>query len=191
MKSMNWSAVASIAASISALLSLIGIVMNVYYNKKNYKANLEIKSRLSILNSIKKLVPDYIAQTSYALYIYSKDWSNANDKRLEKSGALPPGVIIGKTEISDYDAQLTRAKVVYFELETELRIYGCCQLIDDVENMWNILSHDNLKEISSTATNQYVSKEEQQIFDEFNKRKDKLNKNFSSWYKDEFRNLIK
>lgn len=165
--------------------------MNVYYNKKNYKANLEIKSRLSILNSIKKLVPDYIAQTNYALYIYSKGWSNANDKRLEKSGALPPGVIIGKTEISDYDAQLTRAKVVYFELETELRIYGCCQLIDDVENMWNILSHDNLKEISSTATNQYVSKEEQQIFDEFNKRKDKLNKDFSSWYKDEFRNLIK
>lgn len=191
MKNINWTAIASIAASISALLSLIGIVMNVYYNKKNYKANLEIKSRLSILNSIKKLVPDYIAQTNYALYIYSKGWSNANDKRLEKSGALPPGVIIGKTEISDYDAQLTRAKVVYFELETELRIYGCCQLIDDVENMWNILSHDNLKEISSTATNQYVSKEEQQIFDEFNKRKDKLNKDFSSWYKDEFRNLIK
>lgn len=191
MKNINWTAIASITASISALLSLIGIVMNVYYNKKNYKANLEIKSRLSILNSIKKLVPDYIAQTNYALYIYSKGWSNANDERLEKSGALSPGVIIGKTEISDYDAQLTRAKVVYFELETELRIYGCCQLIDDVENMWNILSHDNLKEISSTATNQYVSKEEQQIFDEFNKRKDKLNKDFSSWYKDEFRNLIK
>ena len=44
MNNVNWTAVASIAACLSAFISFISIVVNILNNKKTYKANLEIKS---------------------------------------------------------------------------------------------------------------------------------------------------
>ena len=184
LKNINWTALSSIAACVSAILSLVTIKVNIANNKKMYQANLEIKSKLDIIQSIKKLVPDYIAGTNYTLYLYSKAWSNTNDKR-------KPNVIIGRTEIADYDAQLTQAKRVYFELKTNLQVYEVELLLKEAEELWAVLNHENLYKISSTATNESITDPEQEVFDEFEEKKKKLIQDFSKWYKEEFQRLTK
>lgn len=191
MKNINWTAIASIAASISALLSLIGIGVNAYYSKKTYKANLEIKNKLNVVNAIKELVPKYIAETNYALYLHSKAWANVNDINNGIDKLSHPKVVIGRTELADYDDQLTKAKKVYFELKANLDIYEEKDLLADVVALWNVLSHENLNKISSTATNRGISELEQEVFNEFDTQKDKLTNDFIKWYKKEFQKLTK
>ncbi len=188
---IDWTMIASIAACVSAFLSLIGILVNLYFNRKTYKANLEINSKLDLLKSVRKLIPDYITAVNYTLYLYEKSWSNENDKKAKKEGNLNPGIIIGETSFEDYDTQLTNAKFTYSELKMFLKIYGSQDLLDDVEDVWNILDKENRDKINSTASNGYISKEEKTINDNFNKVSDKLTEDFAKWYNKEFKKLTK
>lgn len=191
MKNVNWTEVASIAACFSAFFSLIGIGVNAYYSRKAYRANLEIKNKLDVVNSIKELVPKYIAETNYALYLHSKAWANVNDINNGIDKLAHPKVVIGRTELADYDDQLTKAKKAYFELKANLDIYDAKDLLADVVALWNVLSHENLNKISSTATNIEVSESEQKVFNEFETKKNKLTNDLIKWYKQEFRELAK
>lgn len=191
MKNINWTEVASIAACFSALFSLIGIGINTYYSKKTYRANLKIKNKLDVVNLIRELIPKYIAETNYALYLYSKAWANINDTSNGMDKMSNPKVIIGRTELADYDDQLTKAKKAYFDLKANLDIYEAKDLLVDVETLWDTLNHKNLHEISSNATNIDVTKPEQKVFDEFESKKEVLTKDFIKWYKKEFQELTK
>ncbi|NRN84096.1 hypothetical protein [Lactobacillus helveticus] len=177
MKSMNWSAVASIAASISALLSLVGIIMNAHYNKKNYKANLEIKSKLDLLQSIGILVPEYIASVDYALFLYIK--ASADDIKHRN------------TSFEEYSKQLNEAKAKYFNLKSNLSIYKANDLKEYVEKVWQILDTDKLNEIRANVTNRGLSKQEVDANNYMNKHSKELINCFDLWYDHEFNKLTK
>lgn len=191
LKNINWAAISSVAASISALLSLISIFINTHYSRKNYKANLKINSKLELLKTVRKLVPDYITEVNATLYSYMKGWSNENDKKAKAENLLPPNIIMGETGLEDYDSRLTKAKIVYHELKTTLQIYENQQLLKDVELVWSILDKKNRDIIASVATNRGISPEEEKINSDFEKVSNKLTEDFTKWYNDEFQKLTK
>lgn len=190
MNNNIWTVIATGASAISAICSAIGIGINIYYNRKNYRANLEITSKLQLLKSVRKLVPDYITAVNYSLYLYEKGWSNENDRKAKQENRLTPGIIIGKIGLEAYDSQLTKAKIVYRELKTILKIYENKQLLEDVEKVWNILNKENLQKIKITATNAEISKEEKEINLNFKSKSDQLTDDFTKWYNMEFEKLV-
>ena len=94
-------------------------------------------------------------------------------------------------EISEREQQANHYKFTYSELKMFLKIYGSQDLLDDVEDVWNILDKENRDKINSTASNGYISKEEKTINDNFNKVSDKLTEDFAKWYNKEFKKLTK
>ena len=178
MNNVNWTAVASIAACLSAFISFISIVVNILNNKKTYKANLEIKSKLSLLNSIKNLTINYIAEVEYALFIYDIVWSNKNGPAKEGTKNLT---------LDDYNIQMSKTKPTHDMLITELKIYGSSDsLRHSVNRLWEFLDKNNLDLIEKYANNRGKSEKEKQFFKKFEKAKDKLLNDLKIWYKIEF-----
>ena len=76
INNINWTIVASIAAAVSAFASLISIIISYHWNRKTYKANVEIEPKLEALYTLRKLIPDYIAEINYVTYLYCKAAAN-------------------------------------------------------------------------------------------------------------------
>lgn len=177
---------------IPIILTLVTILITVHYNRKNYRANLEVRSKLEILNSINKLIAKYTAEVENLLYLFIKGCSNNNDKQLAKLKLLKPNVVVGKITTEDYDLKLAETKKIKIELEINMETYGNCEsILDDMEKLWHVLDYNNLQKISKVATNAKVSKAEEEISDKCKTAQEKLKNDFKKWYKREFDKLTK
>ena len=184
-----WSCVAAIAASISALLSLIGMIVNVHYNRKTYRANLEIKSKLDLLNEARKLVPEFLSEVKYASHLYMKASANSNDRKVDKENRLSPGVFYSDIDFSDYYNQLYKAQNSYYELKNMLKLLDYKDLTKNVEDIWK--HFNQVKSCCSDATNAYESNEEKEYNNRNEELSQKLLDDFSTEYTENVKNLIK
>lgn len=183
--------IATCSAAVSAIASLVSIGVNLCNNKKMYKANLERKSKLDLLQSIRILVPEYIASVDYALYLYIKASADENDKMQDEVRRLAPGVKYGNTTFEDYSKQLNEAKSRFFDLKNNLAIYKANNLEEYVDRVWHILDTKRLNGIKSNATNGGLSTQEVNANNYMNKHSKELIDHFNSWYNQEFNKLTK
>ncbi|CCI85075.1 hypothetical protein FC52_GL000613 [Lactobacillus pasteurii DSM 23907 = CRBIP 24.76] len=177
---------------IPIILTLVTILITVHYNRKNYRANLEVRSKLEILNSINKLIAKYIVEVDNSLYLFIKGCSNNNDKQLAKLKLSNPNVVVGKITTEDYDLKLAETKKIKTELEINMETYGNCEaILDDMEKLWHVLDHDNLQKISEVATNAEHSEAEKEVSNKCEIAQKRLKDDFKEWYKNEFDKLTK
>lgn len=181
INNIKWTIVASIAAAVSAFASLISIIISYHWNRKTYKANVEIEPKLEALYTLRKLIPDYIAEINYVTYLYCKAAANQNDERRAKENILPDGVIWGNITFEDHDRQMAKTKLVHEHLTAILRLEGAALLLKDAQELWNCLSLR--KEYYKEVTNEFVSKKEKEFNHLLNETSDKLNNDFIEYYK--------
>lgn len=170
--------IATVAAALSALMSLIGNLISIHYNRKTYRGNLEINRKLNTIDTIKKLIPKYLANVEYLCYVYGKACSNRNDGKGQ-----------GSTTFEDYDRQMDKAKTIRKQLELDLKIANNTEvLVLDIESIWKVI--DDLGRYFNTSTNSYLSDKEKEFNKNFKKLSDLLMDDCISWYQSEFNKLI-
>lgn len=146
-----------------------------------YRADLKIKPKLESLETLKKVIPNYIAEINFVSYLFDKASANQNDKRRDEEGCLPDGVVYGKISFEDQDKEMAKVRIIHDQLIELLKIEEIDELLDDTQDLWNCLSLR--KKYYSDATNQLKSKNEEKFESLLLQKSNKLNKDFIEYYK--------
>lgn len=174
---MSVTTIATGAAAISAAAAFVGLFVSIHYDRKTYKANLEINRELNSIDSVKQLVPKYLASVEYLCYLYGKASADQNDHRKKN-----------RVTFIDYDKQMDKAKNLRKTLDLDLAVAkNTNKLVLDAQTIWGVL--DELGMYFNSATNRCVSDKEKQFNKLFNKMSNLMMADCASWYQSEFKKL--
>ena len=187
IKNIKWTVVASVAAAFSAIVSLISLWINFYWNNKMYKLNIIVKPEIQDLNTLRTLIPNYIAEVSFTAYLFFKATANQRDKMLDNSHGKTFGAIYGNIDFEDHDRQMNKAKSLYEQLVALLKLQGNHHLLTDVQEVWNCLGLR--KKYNQESSNLYTSEKEKEFNLKMKQATDKLNKDFIRFYQDTINKL--
>lgn len=184
---VNGTVISSIAAACSAIFSFIGLFVSIHFSRKSYYGNIRLTRKLELLRDTQKLISKYIAAVKYTAYLYDKASSNRNDSR----DILENSFLVGSVNFDDYDKQMNNARIIYQELQFNLKVQSQERLLNEVNELWKMINTKKLKDTFGSSRNLTLSEKEKEFNHEFTKLSNKIIDDFSRIYQQEFNKLTK